>query len=123
MSQKLARLLGFAKLDKDHPFRPYARLAVEWRDDQATELAATFGGGQLSPGVNSIVASAALSLAASRYLHDQAAEKSDAKLFAQSARLADQSRQAILTAHELAAREARARTTPTGAPLPKVRTL
>ena len=106
---KLARVLGFAKLDKDHPFRPYSKLAREWRDDHAAEVSLMIGGGKLSPGVNSIIASAALTLAGSRYLHDQAAHSGDPKLFAQAARLADQSRQALLTAHELAAREAKAR--------------
>ena len=106
---KLRRLLGFAKLDDDHDFRPYQRMAREWRDEHAESVAMNVGGGELSPGVASIIASAALSLAASRYLHDRAAESGDAKLFVSAARLADQSRQSLLTAHEMASREAKAR--------------
>jgi hypothetical protein len=61
------------------------------------------------PGPSSIVASAALMLAWSRYFSDKAATTEDADLVIRSARLADQSRQALLTAHELCAREAEAR--------------
>lgn len=105
----LARLLGFLELPDDHRFARYHRLAREWREAQAVSLAATVGGGILSPGVSSIIASAALALAASRYLYDQGAESGDAKLLGQGARLADQSRTSLLTAHELCAREAQAR--------------
>ena len=106
---QLARLLGFVEPDDGHRFVRYHRLAVDWRTDQAEAVALTIGGGELSPGVSSIIASAALALAGSRYLYDEAAESGDPKLFAQAARLADQSRQSLLTAHELAAREAVAR--------------
>ena len=115
---QLARLLGFASLPDGHRFARYHRLAREWRAEHARELASTVGGGHLSPGVSSVIASAALSLAASRFLYDRATKCCDPKLFGQAARLADQSKQALLTAHELAAREARARREQQSAPTP-----
>jgi hypothetical protein len=56
-----------------------------------------------------MVYSAALQLAASRYLSDRAAADGEPALFAQASRLADASRQNLLAAHELCAREAQAR--------------
>jgi hypothetical protein len=56
-----------------------------------------------------MVASAALQLAWSRYLSDQAAATGDAELALSASRLADASRNNLLSAHELAAREAVAR--------------
>jgi hypothetical protein len=55
------------------------------------------------------VASAALALAWSRYFSDVAARTGDAELAVKAVRLGDSSRQALLTAHELCAREAQAR--------------
>jgi hypothetical protein len=56
-----------------------------------------------------MVASAALQLAWSRYLSDQAAATGDAEMALAASRLADASRNNLLSAHELAAREAVAR--------------
>jgi hypothetical protein len=56
-----------------------------------------------------MVSSAALQLAWSRYLADVAAESGDAALAVQASKLADASRQNLLAAHELCAREAQAR--------------
>lgn len=108
-ARKLRRLLGLADFPEDHPYQGYHALARELRDDHAEQVAATIGGGQLSPGVSSIIASASLALAASRYLYDLGADRGDPTLLGQAARLADQSRTSLLTAHELAAREAAAR--------------
>ncbi len=56
-----------------------------------------------------MVASAALQLAWSRYLSDQAAATGDAEMALAASRLADASRNNLLSAHELAAKEATAR--------------
>jgi hypothetical protein len=56
-----------------------------------------------------MVASAALQLAWSRYLSDQAATTGDAELAVTASRLADASRNNLLAAHELCAKEAAAR--------------
>jgi hypothetical protein len=55
------------------------------------------------------VASAALALAWSRYFSDVAAATGDPDLATRAIRLGDSSRQMLLTAHELCAREAEAR--------------
>jgi hypothetical protein len=106
---RFRRLLGLRDFDDAHPYAGYVRLAREHRDEHSAVIAATVGGGQLSPGVSSIIASASLALAASRYMYDLGAETGDARLLGQAATMADRSRTALLTAHELAAREAQAR--------------
>ncbi len=108
-ADKFRRLLGLAELDEGHEYQPYLRLAREHREDHATETAASIGGGRLSPGVSSIIASASLALAASRYLYDLGAKTCSPKLLGQAAQMAERSRTSLLTAHELAAREAAAR--------------
>jgi hypothetical protein len=74
-----------------------------------TQLAATVGGGRVGPGPASIVASASIQLGASRYLADLGAQMGSAKLLREAANLANDSRQNLLAAHELAAKEAKAR--------------
>jgi hypothetical protein len=108
-SRQLAQLLGLWTPPEDHAFAPYARLAREWRDDHMAELAATVGGSRVGPGPASIVSSAAMQLAASRWLSDRGANLGDAKMLLEASRLADASRQNLLAAHELSAREAEAR--------------
>jgi hypothetical protein len=104
---RLAAQLGIKRVAADDAFAPYRRAAARFRAAQCASIAATVGGGQCGPGPSSIVASASLALAASRFLYDTAA--GDADLLGKAARLADSSRQALLTASELAAREALAR--------------
>lgn len=101
--------MGLRELPADHPFAPYRRLGNEWRDAHIAQLAATVAGGEVGPGPASMVASAAIQLAQSRYLADVAAETGNAALMVSSSRLSDASRQNLLAAHELAAKEAAAR--------------
>lgn len=108
-SVQLARLLGLAELPEGHAYLPYARLARAWRDEHMAHLGATVGGGVIGAGVASVVSTAALQLAASRWLSDQGAASGDARLLLDASRLGDASRQNLLAAHELAAREAAAR--------------
>ncbi len=108
-SVHLGRLMGLATFDPDHPWAPYARLARELRDEHMATLAATVGDGIVGPGAASIVSSAALQLAASRWLADRGAEAGDAKLLGQASTLANDSRQNLLAAHSLVALEAAAR--------------
>lgn len=108
-ARQLARLLGLWEPPEGHPFAAYARLAREWRDAHMAQLSATVAGGEVGPGPASIVATAALQLGASRYLTDLGARNGDAKALVDGSRLGDASRQSLLTAHELAAREAEAR--------------
>jgi hypothetical protein len=55
------------------------------------------------------VSSAAIQLGASRYLSDLGAKTGDAKLLSQGSKLANDSRQNLLAAHELCARETESR--------------
>lgn len=105
---QLERLLGLWKPPDDHRWAPYARLAREWRNDHVAELGLRVGGGKVGVGAASIVSSAALQLAASRWLTDRGAEAGDAKMLLEGARLANASRQNVLAAYELTAREAEA---------------
>lgn len=108
-SLRLKRLLGLSELPEDHPYQPYARLAADFRDHHMRELAEHVGGGQVGSGPASVISTASLQLAASRYLNDLGVENGDAKLLGEASRLADASRQNLLAAHELVAREAKAR--------------
>lgn len=106
-AQQLAKLLSLRDVDENHPYAPYARLAREFRDDHLTQLAATVGGGTVGPGPASIVSSAALQLAASRYLSDLGAQTGDVEMLLSASRLADASRANVVSASDLCAREAR----------------
>jgi hypothetical protein len=106
---RLTARLGLAELPDDSTFAPYRRAAATFRRVQCSELARSIGGGVCGPAPSSIVASAALALAWSRWTSDQAAATGDPDLAAKALRMADTSRQMLLTAHELAAREAKAR--------------
>jgi hypothetical protein len=105
----MAKLLGLWEPPEDHAYAPYARLAREWRDNHMQALAATVGAGEVGPGPASVVSSAALQMGASRWLADLGAESGDAKAILNASRLADASRQNLLAAHELCAKEATAR--------------
>lgn len=108
----LARLTGLWEAPEGHAFQPYQRLITKWRDAHMAQLAATVGGGEVGPGPASVVSTAALQLGASRYLHDLGAATGDAKMLLDASRLADSSRQSLLAAHELTAKEAQARPMP-----------
>lgn len=106
---RLTARLGLAKLPDGASFRPYRAAAASFRRAQCASLASTVGGGYCGPAPSSIVASAALALAWSRWASDEAAREGDVELAAKALRMADTSRQMLLTAHELCAREAAAR--------------
>jgi hypothetical protein len=108
-TSRLTARLGLATLPDGNAFAPYRRAAATFRRVQCSALASTVGGGFCGPGPSSVVASSALALAWSRYFSDQAAETGDPELAMRSARLGETSRQHLLAAHELCAREAQAR--------------
>lgn len=108
-SRELAKLLGLWDAPEDHPFAPYQRLCRDFRDAHMQQLGASVGGGTIGAGVASIISTAAMQMAASRWAYDQGAQAGDAKLILESSRMADASRQNLLAAHELAAKEALAR--------------
>lgn len=104
----LASQLGLAKLVDATDFGPYRRAADNFAKAQRSYLARTVGGGECGPAPSSMVASAALQLAASRYLSDRAAADGDPSLFVQASKLANDSRQNLAAAHEYCARTAKA---------------
>jgi hypothetical protein len=87
----------------DPRFEPYASAARGFRREHLAELARTVGGGFCGPGPASVVASASLQLAASRFAFEILGD------MALGSRLADASRQNLLAAWELCAAEATAR--------------
>jgi len=97
----LARGLGLRELSAEL-LLPYLDDAAEFAERECCRLAREVGGGQIGAGPSSIVGSAALQLAASR-----AAFASGELIY--GSRLADASRANLLSAHELCAREAKAR--------------
>lgn len=112
---RLAKRLGLRDdLPTPTELAEYMKAARSWRRAQCSALAASVGGGYCGPGPSSIVATAALQLAWSRYFYDQAAEHvGDAGrvggLVARASELSNAHRQNLLAAHELCAREAKAR--------------
>jgi len=95
----LAHSLG---VTAQHPvWRQYLRQGDAFRRAQVARLARLVGGGVCGPAPASLVASAAITLAASRLAFD----RGELRL---GARLAAESRQHLLAAHSLAALEGRA---------------
>jgi hypothetical protein len=80
------------------------RHAARYRRRRCSELAAAYGG-HLSAGASSLVASAALALAGSRYLYELAGRNDDAGLLTQAARLADSAKGLEVAAMDIAERE------------------
>lgn len=105
---KLAHKLSLDGLPPS-AFDRYQRAAVSFRKAQCSELARTVGGGVCGPGPSSMVATSALQLAWSRFFSDRAAQNFDPDLAQRAAKLGNDSRQNLLAAHELCAREAEAR--------------
>lgn len=106
---RLARSLGLsAEVMESEAFAPYRRAASAFRRHHTRDLAAQ-AGGHVGAAACSMVASAALQLAASRFLFDQAAMIGDPALFKAASQLSNDSRQNLLAAYELAVREAKAR--------------
>lgn len=103
---KLARRLRLADVFADPKFEPYASAARGFRRAQVGALARNVGGGYCGPAPASIIASASLQLAASRYAFEVLGD------MALGSRLANDSRQNLLAAHELCAREAAGRPKP-----------
>lgn len=110
---RLTVRLGMSGLPSDNAFQPYRRSATTLRRVQCNELARSVGGGQCGPMAAAMVTSGALLLAWSRYFSDKAALATDLKeqmeLVMRAARLSETSRQHMLAAWEVTAREAQSR--------------
>jgi len=99
---RLAHSLGLAAAVSDGSFTHYRRAAENFKRAQVQHLARTVGGGHCGPGPSSMVASAALQLAASRWAFDRGD-------FDLGSKLANDSSQNLAKAHEYCAKEAKAR--------------
>ena len=107
---RLVSSLGLSKLSDDAAFKPYRDAGDDFVREHLAALASQ-AGGEVGPGPSSIVASAGMQLAASRFFSDRAAESFDPAGFALASSLGNASRQNLLAAYELAVREAAARPT------------
>jgi hypothetical protein len=104
----LCTALGLATLDASAEFAPYRAAGDAWVAEHLVELAGQ-AGGVVGPGASSIIASAGVQLAASRFWSDRAAATCDPALFALASSLANASRQNLLASYELAVRAAKAK--------------
>lgn len=105
---RLVSALGLAELAADAEFGPYRDAGDEFVRVHLVSLASQ-AGGEVGPGPSSIVASAGLQLAASRFVSDRAAREGDPGLMKLASTLANDSRQNLLAGYELAVREGEAR--------------
>lgn len=103
---KLARKLMAP--DGDPSWIPYRELAEQFRRAQCRAIAVQ-AGGRCGVAPSSIVASAALQLALSRWMLDRAVRENDPQLVKMATTIMNDSRQNLLAAYELAVREATAR--------------
>jgi hypothetical protein len=115
---RLASRLGLQRVPDEAAFAPYKRAATSFRKAQCAALAAQSGNGYCGPGPSSMVASAALQLAWSRYYSDKAATGGDPELAITASRLADASRNNLLAAWELCSRESKGRPSALAGPPP-----
>jgi hypothetical protein len=102
---RLVDSLGLAKIAEDSAFGPYRSSAEQFIAAHLAELAQV-AGGVVGTGPSTMVTSAALQLAASRYCFDRASERGDTDLMKQGSVLANDSRQNLIAAYELATRTA-----------------
>jgi hypothetical protein len=105
---RLVDSLGLTALAEGSAFGPYRAAAEEFAAAQLAALARE-AGGYVGPGPASMISSAALQLACSRYCFDRGAVDGDPLLMRQGSSLADASRQNLLAAREIAIREAQSR--------------
>jgi hypothetical protein len=104
----LARSLALGDVESMPEFAAYRRAASAFRRHHCAELAKQ-AGGMCGSAPSSMVASAALQLAASRFLFDQGAQSGDPAILKTASQLSNDSRQNLLAAYELAQRSAAAR--------------
>jgi len=97
---RLSRRLNLGESFADPRFESYASAGRAFRRMHVAQLARDVGGGFCGPAPSSIIATAALQLAASRFAFEVLGD------MALGSKLGNDSRQNLLAAHELCAREA-----------------
>lgn len=105
---RLVDSLGLAALAEDADFAPYRAGADAFVAHHLGELA-QLAGGVVGSAASTMVASAALQLAASRFCFDRGAQSGDVALLRLGSSLANDSRQNLLAAYESAVRAAELR--------------
>jgi hypothetical protein len=105
---RLIDSLGLTTLAAEATFAPYRTAAEEFVKAHLASLA-TQAGGMVGTGPSTMVASAGLQLAGSRWAFDQGGAAGDPALIKLGSTLANDSRQNLLAAYELATREAKGR--------------
>ena len=112
--KQLARLLGLSEL-REGQLSAYRKYARAWLDEQLSHLTSILAH-PAGPGVVSIVCSAALQMAASRWFFDEGMKTGDERMMLSGSRLAEASKQSLLAAETLATQEAQDRAVCTAAP-------
>jgi len=107
----LSHKTGLSGLMALPAFKPYLAQAKAFARAHVATLARTKGGGECGAGPASVVTTAALQLAASRFCFDQASMTGDADLFLKASKLGDASRNNLLSASDLCAAAAQPRDT------------
>ena len=102
------KLTRYAPLPDTPEWAELAKMAKQFQVHHCKQLA-RMAGGRCGAAPSSMVASAALQLAASRWMFKQGATNGDAQLLKQASSIANDSRQNLMAAYELAVREAQAR--------------
>ena len=117
-SSKLAIKISYDGLANVSPgFRKYSASAERFRRVTCADLARDVGNGYCGPAVSAIVKLAAQALAASQYFYDVATSGGgDPEMFRSAVSLGEKSRQHLLAAHELCARQAKDRPIHQGQP-------
>lgn len=102
------KMIRHMVLPDNDVWREYAKHAEQFRRHHCKELA-KMAGGKCGAAPSSIIATAALQLAVSRWMFEQGAQECDPELLKKASSIADASRQNLLAAYELAVKEAHAR--------------
>lgn len=105
---RLVDSLGLSRVAEDGSFTPYRNAADAFVEHHLAEIAA-LAGGKVGSGPSTMVSSAALQLAGSRFAFDRFAETADASWMKLGSSLANDSRQNLLAAYSHAVLEAQGR--------------
>lgn len=95
-------------IDNEAAIKPYYKMAAIFRRAHCSRLAYTVGGGDCGPAPSLLVATASRQHAWSMYWGDRAVLSDDVDMVMKASRLAEASRQSLLAAQELCAKEATA---------------
>jgi hypothetical protein len=110
---RILRSLGLVELGADHAFYMYEAAGQDFADAYIASLGRMFDG-VCGEGPASIVKTAGMQLAISRYFYDRGKDTGDAGLLGRASQLGNDSRVSAGAAYELQSREAEARSKSNG---------